>query len=219
MKKVIYPFFVIVVFTLSSCAIHNGYMNNSASLSQANFSYVGNEISGTASTMRVFGIGGLNKQAIVAEAKRNMLKNHPLKENQALANITVNWKLGFYLIVVNDKCTVTADIVEFKSGLSTKKEDLTTTSNDLTEENNNEIVKDSIINEIAKDPKYIILETSNFKVGDSVEIDQYYAPPILGVIVKIENNRYYYVSYKSKYGGKRTIKVKAKQLKKIKMVE
>jgi hypothetical protein len=99
---------------LSSCAFHNGYMNNSASLSQANFDYAATSISGTVNTMHVLGIGGLEKNAIVEEAKKEMLKNNPLKANQALANITVNWKSGFYLIVVTTKCTVTADVVEFK---------------------------------------------------------------------------------------------------------
>lgn len=43
-----------------------------------------------------------------------MLKNYPLQENQALANVTVNWKNGFYFIDPIMNCTVTADILEFK---------------------------------------------------------------------------------------------------------
>ena len=106
--------FVIGVASFSSCAIHNGYMNNSASLNQANFEYVQTSISGSASTLHVLGIGGLDRSAIVEEAKLNMLKEHPLKPNQALANITVNWKNGFYFIAMTTVCTLTADVVEFK---------------------------------------------------------------------------------------------------------
>lgn len=110
--KLLFPI-VVVLFVFYGCAVHNGYMNNSASLSQANFSYVNTNISGTASTLNVIGFGGLRKQAIVAEAKENMLKENPLKPNQALTNITVNWKMGFYLIAIMNTCTVTADVVEF----------------------------------------------------------------------------------------------------------
>jgi len=115
MKRVFRLLIIVIgVLSFSSCAVHNGYMNNSASLSQANFSYTQTSISGTASTLKVLGIGGLGKSAIVEEAKKDMLKKHPLQSNQALANITVNWKNGFYFIVQTNKCTVTADVVEFK---------------------------------------------------------------------------------------------------------
>ena len=99
---------------ISSCALHTGFMNNSASLSEANFGYVTQSISGTAGTLQVFGIGGLDKMALVEEAKKQMLKENPLQPNQALANITVNWKNSFYVVVMSSKVTVTADVVEFK---------------------------------------------------------------------------------------------------------
>ncbi|MCB2219004.1 MAG: hypothetical protein KQI35_01325 [Bacteroidetes bacterium] len=108
--------FMLAVFVafMTSCAMHTGYMNNSASLSDANFSYVSQSISGSAETMHVFGIGGLEKQALVEEAKAEMLKNNPLQPNQALANVTVNWKNSFLIVVMISKVTVTADVVEFK---------------------------------------------------------------------------------------------------------
>lgn len=114
--KQIFKLFIFIIGTcsLSSCAIHNGYMANSASLSQANFSYTKQSISGHASTTKVFGIGGLWKQTLVEEAKKEMLEETPLQDNQALANITVNWKRSCFFFIVNNKCTVTADIVEFK---------------------------------------------------------------------------------------------------------
>ncbi len=104
----------ILGFMVTSCAMHTGYMNNSASLAEANFSYAEQSISGFSETYHVFGIGGLEKEALVEEAKKDMLKNHPLQANQALANVTVNWKNSFYIIIMMSKCTVTADIVEFK---------------------------------------------------------------------------------------------------------
>ncbi len=115
MKKIARLLVIVIgILSITSCATHSGYMNNSASLGEANFDYVQTSISGTASTLNVFGIGGLGKSAIVEAAKKDMLKKHPLKANQALTNITVNWKTGVYLVVIKKKCTVTADIVEFK---------------------------------------------------------------------------------------------------------
>ena len=93
--------------------MHNGFMKNSASLSEANFSYVKQSISGMSGTLQVFGIGGLNKQALVEEAKKDMLKSNPLQSNQVLANVTVNWKYSFFVVVFKTECTVTADVVEF----------------------------------------------------------------------------------------------------------
>lgn len=104
----------VFVAMLSSCAMHSGYMNNSTSLSNANFSFTQQNISGFSEAFYVFGIGGNEKEALVEEAKRDMLKDHPLQPNQTLANVTVNWKNSFYLVVMMSKCTVTADIVEFK---------------------------------------------------------------------------------------------------------
>jgi hypothetical protein len=108
-----------LVFTLisflSSCAMHTGYMTNSASLSSDNFNYVNREVSGTAMATYVFFIGGLSKIALVDAAKNDLLVAHPLKNNQTLVNLTVNWK---YTIVIpfvwTNRCTVTGDIVEFK---------------------------------------------------------------------------------------------------------
>ncbi len=103
----------IIVFTATSCAIHTGIMSGSASLSSNNFKTIKNAM-GSASTTKIFGIGGLSKNGLVYEAKKDLLQNFPLKDGQALANVTVDFKTSFLLIVVTEKVTVTADIIEFK---------------------------------------------------------------------------------------------------------
>jgi hypothetical protein len=98
---------------MSSCAIHSGIMSGSASLSANNFKMV-KTATGTASTTKVFGIGGLGKDALVLCAKNDMMKNNPLNDGQALANVTVDFKNSIVFFVIREKVTVSADIIEFK---------------------------------------------------------------------------------------------------------
>ena len=91
-RLVILILFSIVL--LSSCAIHQGYMNTSASLSQPNFIYVKKGVKGTSSaTYFLGGIGGLSRQAIVEEAKQDMVQKYPLKAQKDILDETfTKWK-------------------------------------------------------------------------------------------------------------------------------
>lgn len=104
--------FILAIIS-SSCAVHTGMGMSNASLSQNNFKMV-RYAKGDVATTKILGLGGLSKNAMVAEAKEELLANYPLKEGQALANMTVDFKTSVYIIVVVTKVTVTADIVEFK---------------------------------------------------------------------------------------------------------
>ena len=111
--KILLPILGISFF--ASCAFHSGYMVNSASLSSNNFTYVEKDITGSAIATYVLGLGGNDRMALVNEAKNNLLADYPLKSNQALVNLTVNWKNSFVLpLVITTRCTITADIVEFR---------------------------------------------------------------------------------------------------------
>nr|WP_315130358.1 DUF6567 family protein [uncultured Flavobacterium sp.] len=119
MKKIILKsaLAIMLVLSITSCsAVHSGAMENSASLSSANFSYAKQNIQGKSQATYVLGIGGLAKETLVNEAKQKMLAENPLKDNQTLANLTVNFKKSLYLGLIYStvKCTVTADVVEFK---------------------------------------------------------------------------------------------------------
>lgn len=98
---------------ISGCAFHTGVMMNSASLGQPNFAYIKWSADGSAKAISLFGIGGLGKEALVEEAKKDLISRFPIKENQAYVNITVNFKRTFILIYMEQKCTVTASIVQF----------------------------------------------------------------------------------------------------------
>jgi hypothetical protein len=109
-------FVVLLTIMLSSCAtLHSGYMNNSAALSQPNFTYVQKNVQGFPTATYFLGIGGLSKETLVNSAKMNLLDVALLKDNQALVNTTVNFATSFYLgLLITVTCTVTADVVEFK---------------------------------------------------------------------------------------------------------
>ena len=107
---------VLVTLLLASCSAgHSGYMASSANLSSANFSYLKQNVKGESTATYILGIGGLAKETLVNDAKLNLLAQSPLKNNQALSNLTVNFKSSFYLGIFSTvTCTVTADVVEFK---------------------------------------------------------------------------------------------------------
>ncbi|GAB3541454.1 hypothetical protein GCM10027443_40750 [Pontibacter brevis] len=99
-------------------------MASSASLNSANFAYAKQNIKGESTATYVFGIGGMAKESLVANAKQQMLASNPLSANQALANLTVSYKSSFYLGLLyrTVTCTVTADVVEFNNSSVTAKQ-------------------------------------------------------------------------------------------------
>lgn len=108
---------ITIAIVVSSCAaMHSGSLSNSAALSSANFSYVKQNIKGQATATYILGIGGLAKETLVDNAKQKMLADNPLKSNQTLANVTVNFKSAMFFGFLSRtvRCTVTADVVEFK---------------------------------------------------------------------------------------------------------
>jgi len=116
MKNIIkVSLFTILLIMVSSCALHTGIMSNSAQLSHANFTYVKKGLYGTCQTTRVLGFGGVFKADLVEEAKKEMLEDYELQANQALANVTVDWKHSRFILVKTTKCSVSADVVEFNN--------------------------------------------------------------------------------------------------------
>jgi hypothetical protein len=117
MKKILLKssVFIAIAIFICSCGLHSGYMSDSASLNSGNFTYSKMNAKGTSTATYVFGFGGLARETLVNDAKQNLLAFNPLQGNQALSNITVNFKMVTYAgIYSKTTCTVTADIVTFK---------------------------------------------------------------------------------------------------------
>ncbi|MCA1764122.1 MAG: hypothetical protein LC664_14190 [Flavobacteriales bacterium] len=97
---------------LASCAFHEGMISGSAALTNGDFRVL-RIAQGSAKTVHVLGIGGLDPQALVYEAKLDMHYNNPLNPGQVFANFTVDFKRSFFPLVGTTIATVTAEVIEF----------------------------------------------------------------------------------------------------------
>ncbi|MCR5887180.1 hypothetical protein LRS06_05180 [Hymenobacter sp. J193] len=114
MKKALLTSLAASLLLTQSCAVHSGLITSGATIQANNFTIVESNVQGMAKARYIFGIGGLSKNALVAEAKKDLTQKHPLKAGQAYTNFIVDFKASYLPIVTGSKCTVTADIVEFK---------------------------------------------------------------------------------------------------------
>ena len=104
---------------LSSCVSFHNLLTNSLStnvvLNQSNFEVI-EQVSGSATATYVFGYGGNKIDAIIQNARSNMLRQVDLLgSSRAIANEVVETKIQFivYPIVVKVTATTSAHIIEF----------------------------------------------------------------------------------------------------------
>lgn len=197
--------FAAIAIILSSCiALHNGYMNNSASLSSANFRYIKKDAKASETATYFLAIGGF-KESLVAKAKEKLIAENSLKDNQALANSTVNFKYSLYFgIVTTVTCTISADIVEFY-----KDESYVKMTNPIS------INTSQVVNESQKPNE----NTNNnnvisYEIGEKVKyfdkISKYY---INAIITEIESNTIT-IEYSDLF-KKKTMKVNKSEIRKL----
>ncbi|MCH2045931.1 MAG: hypothetical protein MK212_17575 [Saprospiraceae bacterium] len=118
MKRVFF-LFIVLTFLLSSCAVHTGLTNNhnlhstDVVLSQKNFNVIA-RVQGESEALYVFGIGGHNRKAMIAEARADMLsKADILGGAKAVINETVEMKRSTFLMVQIRRVIVSAHVIEF----------------------------------------------------------------------------------------------------------
>jgi len=102
---------LIATTLFASCATHSGMISTSSNLNSG-LQYT-DIARGVAQSNEFLGIGGLSQDALVFEARRQLVKYHPLKSNEEYTNYTVDFKRTLVLVNVRTKVTVTADIVRF----------------------------------------------------------------------------------------------------------
>lgn len=95
-------------------------MTGNAAISNANFRNVG-MATGTASAMYFLGLGSSSSSdGLILDAKKNLYAQTEIQSGQALANVTVDVKIKFFIFWVEQTATVSADIIDFN-----KPEDFT----------------------------------------------------------------------------------------------
>jgi len=117
MKKSIIKISILIslIAILDSCAFHHGMMQGSAILSSNNFVYIKRDVSGSSAAHYFLGLGGLSKDELVAEAKKDLITKNKIQGNQTLLNISVGWKQTMvFPLILSNRCIVTADIIEYK---------------------------------------------------------------------------------------------------------
>lgn len=118
MKKM-YALLALIVLLCTSCASHYGLPKNfnqnttEVILTKKNFKVV-QLVKGEAEATYIFGIGGLAKNGLVAEAKSKMLSSAGMEgASRTIVNEVVEVKTSGFLFVNKFKVIVSAQIIEF----------------------------------------------------------------------------------------------------------
>lgn len=173
--KLITPFLSLSILLTSCVAYHSGTISSS-SISKP-FQYQDMAI-GIAQSKQFMFLGGNSQDGLVLEAKKELMKNYPLKKNEEYLNFTIDFKRTYYPILTKVKVTVTADIVAIQS--------------DTVFEKYSDIYKKRLQN------NYINQEL--FVVGDSIPIGR----KKIGVLISMNKNNRAKVQYTTKRNHTRT---------------
>ena len=109
-------FIVLVLIALTSCATHRGNVISTTNATNQNHTYVDLAV-GYSEATYIFGIGGLSKDMLFAEAYRNMRMAYPLEPNQTLENLVVNSKRTWVGPFLKHEVITLADVVEWEDDL------------------------------------------------------------------------------------------------------
>lgn len=104
---------------MSSCGIHHGLTTNAnvnttkVELSENNFEII-ESVQGKSEALYVFGIGGFSKEAMIAEARADMLRRPDMiGSSKAVINETVEISHTLFPVVRLYKVTVSGHLIEF----------------------------------------------------------------------------------------------------------
>jgi hypothetical protein len=165
----------VLFLILSSCATHHGMISSSS----VNGNFVYEDFAyGVAQTKIVFGFGGLSQDALVLEAKRELMKNRPLEANEEYLNFTVDFKRSFWPFTSQNKVTMSADVIRH------------------TEDSNADPYSENYLNKLSR----LNLSNELFNVGDSV----LFKKDKKGIIISMMDNDKVRIQYINKQDNIRT---------------
>lgn len=207
--KRIFPFslaFAIFLIGFTGCiATHVGTMSDSASLGSANFSYKKQNLTGESKAVYILGIGGEARKSLVWEAKQKLMAKNQLQSNQALANLSVSYKTGYYLgpLIMAVRCVVSADIVEFHNGIqvqATIQEAKPHPAAPEVQPVTTPLIRlepAQPVSQPEEQEQKITYIPLNLSVSDNVFIVNYFSSPVEGKVIGFKDNKVV-VEYKNK---------------------
>jgi hypothetical protein len=101
-----YLVFVCLVAIATSCATYTGNVSTGSSI-DCPLAYFAQ---GEAFSVYYFGVGGLAKNTLIAEAKKNLYLNYPLAPGLKYSNFSVDFKNTYVLFYRQTLATVTAEV-------------------------------------------------------------------------------------------------------------
>ncbi len=217
MRKLNYFSIILLsTFLITSCSMNRSIMfTPSASLNKPNFKIV-KTVTGKAETEHILAFGGLNSRGLTNEAKADLYQNADLKENQTIANITLDSKTTFFFFFLywKEQVYVSADVVEFFSDdIKVNNEKTNTVVNSQPSNIISQATKINSTEEealISKEEKTLIkfladnkLSSSKYSSADEVNKNDYvkiitdFGEQIFGKVVDASNPRKIKIKYYS----------------------
>src|ERR1035437_4337245 len=111
MKKLLTSL-TIICFMTSCVTYHQGAISSSTVSRTVKYQDIA---IGVSQINKFWGLGGISKDALVLEARREMIKNRPLAPKEQYVNFTVDFKYTFWPIVSQTKVTMCADVISFSN--------------------------------------------------------------------------------------------------------
>jgi hypothetical protein len=97
---------LIVLFFSSCIAFHTGNVSTGQHIDCPLMCIA----TGKSNTLKIFGIGGLNKEALILEAKKDLYMKFPYQKGIKLSNFSVDFKDSYVFFVNKTTATVSADV-------------------------------------------------------------------------------------------------------------
>ena len=149
-KKILFVLITTILF--SSCfVVHRGNVS-SGPLLNVNDRYV-DIARGKAHSFLVFGLGGVENDVLLLDAKKDLFKNRPLERNEYYANFTtdISKKYIFLFVFASNKVTVSAEVL--KTG---------DTSNTTLSKSFKNVMR------VFSEKQFFVSENDTFKLGEEV---------------------------------------------------
>ncbi len=102
-------FYSLIFSALTSCiAVHHG----SVSTTSMGKNVVFEDLAiGVSQSKKLFGLGGMKKDAMILKAKTNLYLSRPLKNDEEYVNFVLDFKKSYFFIFSKLKITMSADVI------------------------------------------------------------------------------------------------------------